>query len=102
MSFEGNIDQTNTFRDHIDQLIRMCLDDIWIHYSTQNGMMTKWQMRSFVKHLISEMGDHKEFSDWDFEDCYRKTGFNDQKNLHSREDITRFIKKVIDYHQTTH
>ena len=99
MSLEGNLD-CSTFRDHIDTVIRMCLDEIWNDYTTDKGLMTKQHMRSFVKNLIAEMGDQNdEFTDWDFEDCYRKMGFTDQKDLHSRDDITRFIKKVVDYKQ---
>ena len=57
----------------IDAVIRKCVDDIWAEYDKDNsGMLDKEETKLFVKKTLSEMKDSGEFSEADFEACFKE------------------------------
>ena len=56
---------------NLDVVIKLCVEDIWMNNADQDGLMEKQQVWMFVRTLLADMGDYTEFSDRDFEECYR-------------------------------
>ena len=56
MRLDDELDKEEA-KEQLDQIIRMCVEDIWQQYSNENDLMDKYSMKLFVKNLISEMGD---------------------------------------------
>ena len=57
----------------IDGIIEKCIDDIWKNYDKDNsGFLDKGETREFVKNTLSEMGENGEFSESDFEACFKE------------------------------
>ena len=56
----------------IDSIIEKCIDDIWKTYDKDNsGFLDKAETKQFVKNTLSEMGENGEFSEGDFEACFK-------------------------------
>ena len=57
----------------IDAVIRKCVDDIWAEYDKDgSGSLDKEETKKFVKNTLSEMNDSGEFSEADFEACFKE------------------------------
>jgi len=57
----------------IDAVIRKCVDDIWQEYDKDNsGSLDKEETKKFVQNTLSEMNDSGEFSEDDFEACFKE------------------------------
>ena len=78
----------------IDAVIRKCVDDIWAEYDKDNsGALDKDETKRFVKNTLSEMGDGGEFSETDFEACFKEFD-KDGSGTIEKEEMAIFIKKV--------
>ena len=57
----------------IDSIIEKCIDVIWKAYDQDNcGFLDKSEVKQFVKVTLIEMGESGEFSDEDFEACFKE------------------------------
>lgn len=78
----------------IDEIINKCIDEIWKNYDKDNsGFLDKQEAKNFIKNTLSEMGEDGEFSEADFEACFREFD-KDGNGAISREEMKIFIKKV--------
>ena len=78
----------------IDAVIRKCVDDIWAEYDKDgSGSLDKEETKKFVKNTLSEMSDDGEFSEDDFEACFKEFD-KDGNGTISKDEMKIFIKKV--------
>ena len=57
----------------IDQVIKKCVDDIWAEYDKDNsGALDRAETKQFVQNTLHEMSDNGEFSETDFEACFKE------------------------------
>ena len=78
----------------IDSVINKCVDDIWAEYDKDgNGHLDKEETKSFVKKTLAEMAGGEEFSDDDFEACFKEFD-KDGSGTIEKEEMAQFIKKV--------
>ena len=82
--------------NEIDNLIKLCVEDIWGKWAGSETLVKKKTVRAFVKQLLIEVGDNEEFTDQDFEECYQEM-LHDSRTLWSRDDMRFFIKRIINY-----
>ena len=61
------------FKTDIETVSRKCVDDIWNEYDKDNsGSLDSEETMKFVQNTLSEMNDAGEFSDADFDACFRE------------------------------
>ena len=78
----------------MDAVIRKCVDDIWAEYDKDNsGQLDKEETKLFVKNTLSEMNDSGEFSEADFEACFKEFD-KDGSGTIEKDEMAIFIKKV--------
>ena len=78
----------------IDAVIAKCVDDIWAEYDQDgNGNLDKEETKRFVKKTLSEMSGGEEFSDEDFEACFKEFD-KDGSGTIEKDEMAVFIKKV--------
>ena len=78
----------------IDGIIEKCIDDIWANYDKdKSGFLDKNETKAFVKNTLSEMGENGEFSEADFEACFKEFD-KDGNGTISKDEMKIFIKKV--------
>ena len=78
----------------IDQVIKKCVDDIWAEYDKDNsGALDKAETKQFVQNTLHEMSDNGEFSETDFEACFKEFD-KDGSGTIEKEEMALFIKKV--------
>ena len=78
----------------IDAVIRKCVDDIWAEYDKDNsGELDKEETKKFVQNTLSEMADSGEFSEADFEACFKEFD-KDGSGTIEKDEMAVFIKKV--------
>ena len=78
----------------IDEVIDNCIDDIWSTYDKDNsGYLDKAETRLFIKNTMCEMGESGEFSEVDFEKCFKEFD-KDGSGTISKDEMKIFIRKV--------
>ena len=78
----------------IDAVIAKCVDDIWTEYDKDgNGNLDKNETKAFVKKTLTEMSGGDEFSDEDFEACFKEFD-KDGNGTIEKDEMAIFIKKV--------
>ena len=78
----------------IDQVIRKCVDDIWAEYDKDgSGALDKDETKKFVQNTLHEMSDNGEFSEADFEACFKEFD-KDGSGTIEKDEMAIFIKKV--------
>ena len=78
----------------IDAVIRKCVDDIWDEYDTdRSGSLDKEETKLFVKNTLSEMNDSGDFSEADFDACFREFDKDNSGSI-EKDEMAIFIKKV--------
>ena len=78
----------------IDAVIAKCVDDIWTEYDKDgNGNLDKNETKAFVKKTLAEMAGGDEFSDDDFEACFKEFD-KDGNGTIEKDEMAVFIKKV--------
>ena len=78
----------------LELIIEKCIDDIWKHYDNDNsGFLDKRETKEFVRNTLQEMGEQGEFSDEDFEACFKEFDKDGNEEI-SKEEMKIFIKKV--------
>ena len=78
----------------IDAVIAKCVDDIWAEYDKDgNGNLDKNETKAFVKKTLAEMSGGDEFSDDDFEACFKEFD-KDGNGTIEKDEMAIFIKKV--------
>ena len=86
--------KTNLQMADIDAVIRKCVDDIWAEYDKDNsGSLDKDETKKFVQNTLSEMNDSGEFSEADFEACFKEFD-KDGSGTIEKDEMAIFIKKV--------
>ena len=81
---------------NIDSVIAKCVDDIWAEYDKDNsGELDKEETKAFVKKTLCDMegGDGGEFSEEDFEACFKEFD-KDGNGTIEKDEMAVFIKKV--------
>ena len=81
---------------NIDTVIKKCVDDIWAEYDKDNsGALDKDETKAFVKKTLCDMegGDGGEFSEEDFEACFKEFD-KDGSGTIEKDEMAVFIKKV--------
>ena len=80
---------------NIDAVIAKCVDDIWAEYDKDgNGNLDKEETKAFVKKTLCDMSDDGgEFSDDDFEACFKEFD-KDGSGTIEKDEMAVFIKKV--------
>ena len=78
----------------IDAVIAKCVDDIWVQYDVDNsGALDREETKQFVKKTLNDMDDSGEFSEEDFEACFREFD-KDGSGTIEKNEMAIFIKKV--------
>ena len=78
----------------IDDVIKKCVEDIWKEYDKDNsGALDKDETKKFVKNTLNEMNDSGEFSEDDFDACFREFD-KDGSGTIEKDEMALFIKKV--------
>ena len=78
----------------IDTVISKCVDDIWAEYDKDgNGNLDKKETKAFVMKTLAEMAGNEEFSDEDFEQCFKEFD-KDGNGTIEKDEMAIFIKKV--------
>ena len=79
---------------NIDAVIAKCVDDIWAEYDNDNsGALDKEETKKFVKKTLADMSGGEEFSDEDFEACFKEFD-KDGSGTIEKDEMAIFIKKV--------
>jgi len=79
--------------DDVDAVIRKCVDDIWKEYNTnKSGSLNKEQTRKFVMDTLSDMQDGNEFTEADFEECFKEFDKDGSGSI-DKDEMVFFIKK---------
>merc|ERR1712167_221950 len=79
----------------IDAVIRKCVDDIWAEYDKDNsGSLDKDETKKFVQNTLAEMNDSGEFSEEDFEQCFKEFD-KDGSGTIEKDEMAIFIKKAL-------
>lgn len=79
--------------DDVDDVIRKCVDDIWKEYNTdKSGCLSKEQTRKFVMDTLSDMLDGNEFTEADFEACFKEFDKDGSGSI-DKDEMVLFIKK---------
>ena len=75
-----------------DEIIQMCVDDIWAHLQYDNSCrLDKTQVKMFV----CTMNAQNNYVDYDFEYKFRKFGKTDNSTL-DKDELISFIKYMND------
>ncbi len=78
----------------INGIIEKCIDDIWKKYDKDNSsFLDKGEARIFVRETLFEMGENGEFSEQDFEACFREFDKNGNGSI-CKDEMKVFILKV--------
>ena len=78
----------------IDAVIAKCVDDIWTEYDKDgNGNLDKNETKAFVQKTLAEMAGNEEFSDEDFDACFKEFD-KDGSGTIEKDEMALFIKKV--------
>ena len=78
----------------IDTVINKCVDDIWAEYDKDgNGNLDKNETKAFVQKTLAEMAGNEEFSDEDFDACFKEFD-KDGSGTIEKDEMALFIKKV--------
>ena len=78
----------------IDAVIAKCVDDIWSEYDKDgNGHLDKTETKAFVKKTLADMAGGEEFSDEDFNACFKEFD-KDGSGTIEKDEMAVFIKKV--------
>ena len=78
----------------IDAVIKKCVEDIWQEYDKDNsGSLDKEETKKFVQNTLSEMNDSGEFSESDFDACFKEFD-KDNSGTIEKDEMAIFIKKV--------
>ena len=78
----------------IDAVIRKCVDDIWAEYDKDgSGQLDRDETKKFVQNTLSEMNDSGEFSEADFDACFKEFD-KDGSGTIEKDEMAIFIKKV--------
>jgi Ca2+-binding EF-hand superfamily protein len=75
-------------------MIEKIISKIWKNYDRDNsGFLDKPESREFVKNALTEMGENGEFSEADFDVCFREFD-TDRNGTIAKDEMRLFIKKV--------
>ena len=78
----------------IDAVINKCVDDIWAQYDVDNsGALDRDETKEFVKKTLREMDDTDNFSEEDFDACFKEFD-KDGNGTIEKVEMAAFIKKV--------
>ena len=78
----------------LDEVIANCVDDIWAIYDVDNsGYLDKDETRNFVKKTLHDMSDSGEFSEEDFDACFKEFD-KDGSGTIEKDEMAEFIKNV--------
>ena len=78
----------------IDAVIAKCVDDIWQQYDVDHsGALDKDETKQFVKKTLNDMDDSGEFSEEDFDACFKEFD-KDGSGTIEKDEMAIFIKKV--------
>ena len=70
------------------------VEDIWGQYDKDNsGVLEKAEAKAFVKETLTSQGESGEFSEGDFEACFKEFD-KDGNGTISKDEMKKFIKKV--------
>lgn len=81
--------------DDINETLKDCINEIWGEYDTDgSGVLEKDETKIFVRDILQGVGvDGANFSDRDFETCFRETD-TDGNGVISKDEMWSFIKNV--------
>ena len=78
----------------IDAVIKKCVDDIWAIYDKDgSGALDKEETKRFVQNTLSEMNDSGEFSEADFDACFKEFD-KDGSGTIEKDEMVIFINYV--------
>lgn len=78
----------------IDQLVQNCLAEIWRQYDIDDsGYLDKWETKMFVKNTLQEMGQKDNFTDADFEACFKEFDLDGSGTV-SKDEMENFLRNV--------
>ena len=78
----------------IDDVINKCVDIIWAEFDKdKNGALDKDETKNFVKTTLAEVNNSGEFSDENFEACFKEFD-DDGSGTIDKEEMFLYIKNV--------
>lgn len=79
----------------INVVLKQCIDSIWDTYDADgSGVLEKPETKLLVSDILKGLGiNNGEFSNHDFENCYRDTD-TDGNGVISKDEMRQFIKNV--------
>ena len=84
----------------LDSVIMRCIDGIWLSYdSNGNGELTKEETRRFIFDVLREMSEDFQFSQEDFERCFKEFDTDGSGTIEKAEMLV-FIKLVAGLEKT--
>ena len=82
---------------YIEAVIRKCVNDIWGEYDKDgSNQLDKSETKRFVTDILKEMGDGGQFSEQEFEDCFKEFDTSGDGHI-DREEMAIFIKKIAGF-----
>ena len=79
---------------NVEEIIDKIVQDIWSQYDKDNsGYLDKKESRPFVAQTLVDMGESGDFSEEEFEGCFKEFD-KDGNGQISKEEMRDFIKKV--------
>lgn len=78
----------------LDQIIDKCIQDIWIKYDKDNsGALDFNETKNFVTSTLNDMEENVQFSDADFEACFKEFDMDGNGTI-CKDEMKIFIKKI--------
>ena len=73
------------------------VNEIWTVFdSDDNGTLDKEETRSFIRKMLEEVGENPEFSDEEFDKCFKEFDADGSSTI-SKQEMKDFIMKICGY-----
>ncbi len=81
--------------EDINEILKGCINEIWGEYDTDgSGVLEKPETKLFVHDILASLDiNNGNFSDHDFENCFKETD-SDGNGVISKSEMRMFIKNV--------